>query len=391
MGRYQNAASRAGQAASYIRPEIMAIPAGQDEEVSGGQGTGPLIGCCSSGCCATSRTRLPTARKSCWPCRAKCRARPSQIFRQLNNADLKFGAIKNERGEMVELSHASFSSLSALAEARRARGGLSSVLPAIRGPRKHAGRHAGRLGAARRLLRQGPRLRQLRWPRRCFPTTCRKSVYDNLIAAVHRNLPALHRYYDLRRRKMKLKDIHHYDTYVPILSELENAAHLEPGRRRRRSQSLEPLGSEYCGVLERGSPAAGAIATRTRASRAARSARGSFDGDPYILMNFQADVLDHVFTLAHEAGHSMHSLSTRPSTQPFQYYNYTIFVAEVASTFNEQLLAQASDAQVPAATRERAFLINREIDAIRGTILRQTMFAEFEKHHARPGRSRTSR
>ena len=104
---------------------------------------------------------------------------------------------------------------------------------------------------------------------------------------------------------------------------------------------------------------------------------GSYDGDPYILMNYQPDVLDHVFTLAHEAGHSMHSYFSAKH-QPFAYYDYAIFVAEVASTFNEQLLGRylldhARD------DRQRAFLINRQIDAMRGTIFRQTMFAEFEK------------
>ena len=111
---------------------------------------------------------------------------------------------------------------------------------------------------------------------------------------------------------------------------------------------------------------------------------GSYDGDPYILMNYQPDVLDHVFTLAHEAGHSMHSYYSAKH-QPYAYYNYTIFVAEVASTFNEQLLSRhlldrARDDQ------QRAFLINRQIDAMRGTIIRQTMFAEFEKHDPRLGR-----
>ena len=105
---------------------------------------------------------------------------------------------------------------------------------------------------------------------------------------------------------------------------------------------------------------------------------GSFDGWPYILMNYQPDVLDHVFTLAHEAGHSMHSYYSAKH-QPFQYYNYTIFVAEVASTFNEQLLSRLPDGARPRRDEERAYLINREIDAIRGTIIRQTMFAEFEK------------
>ena len=104
---------------------------------------------------------------------------------------------------------------------------------------------------------------------------------------------------------------------------------------------------------------------------------GSYDGQPYILMNYQPDVLDHVFTLAHEAGHSMHSYYSA-KTQPYQYYNYTIFVAEVASTFNEQLLARHM-MEKARDDKERAYLINRMLDGIRGTIIRQTMFAEFEK------------
>ena len=104
---------------------------------------------------------------------------------------------------------------------------------------------------------------------------------------------------------------------------------------------------------------------------------GTFDGDPYILMNYQADVLNHVFTLAHEAGHSMHSHYSA-SSQPYQYYDYTIFVAEVASTFNEQLLGKYLMDRAKTK-QERAYLINKEIDDVRGTIIRQTMFAEFEK------------
>jgi oligoendopeptidase F len=202
-------------------------------------------------------------------------------------------------------------------------------------------------------------------------------VYDNLIAEVRRRLPALYRYFDLRRRKMKLKDIHHYDTYVPILSELD--------QRRSWKQavdavlrSLAPLGDEYCRVLGDGLNAARwCDRYPNRGKQSGAFSCGSFDGAPYILMNYQPTVLDHVFTLAHEAGHSMHSYYSAKN-QPFVYYDYVIFVAEVASTFNEQLLGRRlmDDA---AGDEERAYLINREIDAIRGTIIRQTMFAEFEK------------
>jgi oligoendopeptidase F len=175
---------------------------------------------------------------------------------------------------------------------------------------------------------------------------------------------------------MRLKDIHHYDTYVPILSEMT--------RRRTWKQAvslvigaLKPLGDAYCSVLEQGLSARWCDRYPNRGKQSGAFSCGSFDADPYILMNYKPDVLEDVFTLAHEAGHSMHSHYSA-AHQPFQYYDYTIFVAEVASTFNEQLLLhhmldQAED------ERERAYLINREVDSIRATIIRQTMFAEFEK------------
>jgi oligoendopeptidase F len=141
--------------------------------------------------------------------------------------------------------------------------------------------------------------------------------------------------------------------------------------------ALQPLGDEYTAALAGGLRGRWCDRYPNRGKQSGAFSSGSFDADPYILMNYKPDVLEDVFTLAHEAGHSMHSYYSARH-QPFQYYSYTIFVAEVASTFNEQLLCQhmlqrADDAQ------QRAYLINREIDSIRATIVRQTMFAEFEK------------
>ena len=203
------------------------------------------------------------------------------------------------------------------------------------------------------------------------------SVYDNLTTAVRNRFPAIYRYLDLRRRKMRLKSIHQYDTYVPILSDL-NQHRTWKQAVEVVLRSLEPLGDDYCGVLQ-----AGLTDERwcdrypNRGKQSGGFSCGTFDGAPYILMNYQPKVLDHVFTLAHEAGHSMHSYYSA-KTQPFQYYNYVIFVAEVASTFNEQLLSRHL-MELASTDGERAYLINREIDAIRGTIIRQTMFAELEK------------
>src|SRR5262249_9810328 len=202
------------------------------------------------------------------------------------------------------------------------------------------------------------------------------AVYDNLIASVHRNLPALYRYYELRRRKMKIPDIHHYDTYVPILSEIASR-HTWNQAVKLVVESLEPLGSQYCGVLESGLNAGWCDRFPNQGKQSGAFSSGTYDGAPYIMMNYHPDVLDHVFTLAHEAGHSMHTWLSAKG-QPYQYYNYPIFVAEVASTFNEQLLSRHLMARAKS-DRHRAYLMNRDIDEIRGTIIRQTMFAEFEK------------
>ena len=208
-----------------------------------------------------------------------------------------------------------------------------------------------------------------------------------MIQAVRGRLPAVHRYYDLRRRKMRLKDIHHYDTYVPILTQ-QSVRHTWDEAVQVVLDALQPLGDEYTAALAGGLRGRWCDRYPNRGKQSGAFSSGSFDADPYILMNYKPDVLEDVFTLAHEAGHSMHSYYSA-RRQPFQYYSYTIFVAEVASTFNEQLLCQhmlqrADDAQ------QRAYLINREIDSIRATIVRQTMFAEFEKMHARDGRSRSA-
>jgi oligoendopeptidase F len=142
-------------------------------------------------------------------------------------------------------------------------------------------------------------------------------------------------------------------------------------------ESLAPLGPEYCGIVQAGLSGRWCDRYPNQGKQSGAFSCGSFDGAPYILMNYKPAVLNDVFTLAHEAGHSMHSHYSA-ANQPFETYDYTIFVAEVASTFNEQLLSRNLLSQAKD-TRERAYLINREIDDIRGTIYRQTMFAEFEK------------
>ncbi|MEX0978617.1 MAG: oligoendopeptidase F [Pirellulales bacterium] len=373
IGRYRNVASRAGQSASYIRPEIMDIPAATMDAFL----KSPVLAEFRLMLEQLLRYKPHTLSKSeekLLAMQAEMSEAANQIFRQLTDADLKWGLVKNEHSELVELSNASFASLLQSPERKVRKRAFHEYY-------KQFAAHENTLAATL----SGSILRDVYYARaRDYPSALAVSLFhdnvpasvvENLIASVHRHLPALYRYYDLRRRKMGLKQIHHYDTYVPILSELKTQHTWEQAVKLVLS-AIEPLGSGYCGVLETGLRGRWSDRYPNQGKQSGAFSSGSFDGDPYILMNYQSDVLDHVFTLAHEAGHSMHSYYSARH-QPFQYYNYTIFVAEVASTFNEQLLARHLMHQA-ASDKQRAFLINREIDSIRGTILRQTMFAQFE-------------
>ena len=175
---------------------------------------------------------------------------------------------------------------------------------------------------------------------------------------------------------MKLPDIHFYDVYTPIIGEMPHAARRGTRRWRPCSTRCSRSARTTATTLAKGLRGRWCDRYENKGKRSGAFSSGCYDSDPYILMNYQPDVLDHVFTLAHEAGHSMHSHLSKG--QPYQYANYTIFVAEVASTFNEQLLGQAFMAKAKD-DREQAYFVNREIDDIRRTIVRQTMFAEFEK------------
>ena len=374
MGRYRNVASLAGQASSFIRPELMSIKA---KTMDGFLASKELAHyrLLLERVLRYRKHTLGKKEENLLAMQAEMASASNQIFRQLNDADLKWGALKNEKGELVELSTATFSSF------------LHSPKRAVRKNAFHlfyaqyqAHEHSLSATLAASVQRDVYYAKAREYPSALegalFHDNVPISVYDNLIVSVHDNLPALYQYYDLRKRKMKLDEIHQYDTYVPILSELE-VRHTWSQASKAILTALEPLGSDYCGVLEKGLNGRWCDRYPNQGKQSGAFSSGTFDGDPYILMNYQPEVLDHVFTLAHEAGHSMHSYYSAKS-QPYEYYDYTIFVAEVASTFNEQLLSRHLLSRA-RTVKERAYLINREIDGIRGTIIRQTMFAEFER------------
>jgi oligoendopeptidase F len=209
-----------------------------------------------------------------------------------------------------------------------------------------------------------------------FPDKVSETVYDNLVDAVDRNLAPLHRYYELRKKVLGLDELRHYDVYVPLV---EKAASKTSWNEAVDlvSQALAPLGDEYVGILRKGLLGRWTDRYENKGKRSGAFSAGSYSADPYILMNYKEDSIRDVFTLAHEGGHSMHSYYSAKSN-PFMQYNYTIFEAEVASTFNEELLYRYLLGK--AETREmKLYLVNKHTDELLGTLYRQTMFAEFEK------------
>jgi oligoendopeptidase F len=299
-----------------------------------------------------------------------------ETFSQLTNVDMRFGVLPDEKGVERPLTQSSFSSWLNKRDPEVRRRAFHQFYAEFR---DHQFTLAAALASSIRADVFSARARHYPFAIEAalFADDVPVTVYDNLISSVRANLEPLFRYYELRRRVLGLNEIHMYDTYVPMVSEIDSEIRFDEAIDKVIA-SLAPLGEEYTAVLEAGlRHQRWCDRYESRGKRSGAFSSSSYGNPPFILMNYKRDVFADVYTLAHEAGHSMHTWFAQQS-QPFQTYEYPIFLAEVASTFNEELLThhlleQTSD------PRMRAYLINRQIDDIRGTVFRQTMFAEFEK------------
>ena len=201
------------------------------------------------------------------------------------------------------------------------------------------------------------------------------SVYRNLIDCIHKNLPTLHKYYRIRKRALGLDELRHYDVYVPLVKSVKTHTTYEEAVEIVRN-ALAPLGKEYTDRICDGLLNGWVDRYENVGKRSGAFSSGCYIGDPYILLNYNEDNIRDVFTVAHEGGHSMHSWYS-VHNNPFMCYDYTIFEAEVASTFNEELvfeylLENAKDDEM------KKYLLAMRADDILATLHRQTMFAEFE-------------
>ena len=296
-------------------------------------------------------------------------------FSQLTDVDMKFGILIDEKGIEKPLTQSSYSSFLVKRDHALRKSAFHQFYEEFQD-------HQFTLASS---LSYSVKADVFRARARNYPSALEASlfrddvpvaVYDGLISAVRKNLAPLFRYYELRRQVLGLAELHHYDTYVPLVEEIDSDVTFDQAIEEILA-AFEPLGPEYTATLSEGLRGRWCDRYETKGKRSGAFSSGSFGAPPYILMNYKNDVFADVYTLAHEAGHSMHTWFAQRS-QTFQDYDYPIFLAEVASTFNEELLTHHL-LQKTEDRKTRAYIINRQIDDLRGTLFRQTMFAEFEK------------
>ncbi len=298
---------------------------------------------------------------------------PDEIFGILSDADLTFDPIQNEKGQTVEMSHALYSLYLESRDPEVRRQAFASMYKSFGQFRNTC---AATLQNAIRVNTYNKEIRGFKTGREAalFKNAVPESVYDSLLEAVNERLPLLHRYVGLRKKMLGLDQLHSYDMYVSLVEDVDPHYTFDEAKEILL-KALAPLGPRYAEGLKKAFSERWIDWAVNRGKRSGAYSGGAYSTNPFILISWQG-TLDNLYTLAHELGHSLHSYFTR-SSQPFQYGDYPIFLAEIASTCNEVLL---TDYLLKTATDDkvRAAVVNHYLDGFKGTVFRQTQFAEFE-------------
>ena len=375
IGQLQNLLTKIGETAAFVVPEILAI----DDKQFGQFIADPAL--------ADWRIKLHKIRRM----KPHVLSEPEErilalgsvalsgyddTFLQLTDVDMKFGVLIDETGREKPLTQSSFSSFLVKRDPELRKCVFQQFYAEFR---DHQFTLAASLAYSVKVDVFHARARRYSSALEAalFPDDVPIAVYNGLIKSVRANLEPLFHYFDLRRRVLGLRELHLYDTYVPLVPEVETRFTFDQAVEAVLA-ALAPLGKDYVDVLAEGLRSSRwCDRYENKGKRSGAFSSASYGAPPYILMNYKEDVFADVYTLAHEAGHSVHSWFSQNS-QLFQDYEYPIFLAEVASTFNEELLTHHL-LETTADPKMRAYIINRQIDDLRGTLFRQTMFAEFEK------------
>ena len=296
----------------------------------------------------------------------------SETFAILDNADIVFPFVKDEDGNEVQLSHGVYMRL-VESKNREVRRGAYEALYSTYEQYQHT--YAKTLQTNVKVQNYRAKVRNYKSAREAALAAnfVPESVYDNLVSAVRKHLPLLHRYLALRSKILGIPDLKMYDVYTP-LSSVEYSFTYEEALKKAED-ALAVLGEDYLSRVKRAFSERWIDVYENQGKRSGAYSGGSYDTNAFMLLNWQ-DNLDNLFTLVHETGHSMHSSYTR-ETQPYVYGDYSIFLAEIASTTNENILTEKLLQEVQDDATRFAIL-NNFLDGFRGTVFRQTQFAEFE-------------
>jgi len=365
---------RVRSAGSYMTPEILALPT---EKLFGFIGQEPEL--------QTYRHELEDLVREKDHVRSQeieellaqgseVGAAPNQIFSMFAHADLKFPKVSDEHGEEVDLTEGRFARFRESPDRSVRENSFRTLFGTYAKFRNSlAAMHGNSVkkDVFYARARRYPSARAASLSGNNIPEV----VYDNLVSTVNKNLPALHRYVKLRKRLLGLDELHMWDLYPPMVAEVDKKIPYAEAVQTVL-KALEPLGADYTQIAREGLSAGRWVDVyENEGKRSGAYSGGSYTTKPFILLNYQEN-LDSMFTLAHELGHSMHHYLYRKH-QPFHYGSSTIFVAEVASTFNEALLTDYL-LKTTQDKKLRMYLINHSLESFRATLYRQTMFAEFE-------------
>ncbi|HEV0961473.1 TPA: oligoendopeptidase F [Streptococcus pneumoniae] len=296
----------------------------------------------------------------------------SETFAILDNADIVFPYVLDDDGKEVQLSHGTYTRLME-SKKREVRRGAYQALYATYEQFQHT--YAKTLQTNVKVQNYRAKVRNYKSARHAALAAnfVPESVYDNLVAAVRKHLPLLHRYLELRSKILGISDLKMYDVYTPLSSVEYSFTYQEA--LKKAEDALVVLGEDYLSRVKRAFSERWIDVYENQGKRSGAYSGGSYDTNAFMLLNWQ-DNLDNLFTLVHETGHSMHSSYTR-ETQPYVYGDYSIFLAEIASTTNENILTEKLLEEVEDDATRFAIL-NNFLDGFRGTVFRQTQFAEFE-------------
>lgn len=381
VAKYQAMAAKAdnalmifSSATAFASPEILKIP---EDVLKGFLENEPKLAAYERALSEQLRKKehvLSAAEEALLANANELKSAPSNIFEMFNNADIKFPSIRDVEGNRLAVTHGTFGQLLENSE----RSVRKAAYESLYGSFKQWGNtlattYTSHLRGEKYFAksRRYHSTRAMHLDDGNIP----ESVYDQLIETVHRNLPKMHEYVSLRKRILDVEELHTYDLYVPIVENSEKRYTFEEAKELVL-KAVEPMGEEYVKIMREGFENRWIDVYENTNKRSGAYSWAAYGTHPYVLLNFNG-TLDSVFTLAHEMGHAIHSYYSN-RTQPITYSDYLIFVAEVASTCNENLLMQYL-LMTTADVKERRYLINHYLEGFRATVFRQCLFAEFEK------------